>query len=595
MAGRIPREFINDLLARTDIVEVIDARVPLKKAGKDYKACCPFHEEKTPSFTVSPDKQFYHCFGCGAHGTAIGFLMEYDRMEFLEAVEELAARAGLQVPRESGFLPQKDSGAADLLPILEEAARFYRAQLRSHPSAPQAIEYLKGRGVSGEVAREFGVGYAPEGWDNLTRALGTDEAARERLVAAGLAVKKEGGGYYDRFRNRIVFPIHDHRGRIVGFGGRVLVKEEPKYLNSPETALFHKGRELYGLFRARDAIKRDNRVLVVEGYMDVVALAQHGINNAVATLGTAATPEHLKQLFRHAPEVVFCFDGDRAGREAAWRALDVVLPLLYEGRQASFLFLPEGEDPDTLVRKEGREAFLARLHHAKPLPDLLFDTLAQQVDLGRLDGRARLVELARPYLSKIPPGALRELMLGRLQDLSQVPGGKLTTLALDGGERPVAQSGARYAPHLNPRQPPSVMRLAVAMLVQHPDLAAKAPSAQQFEGLDEPGAALFLELLEWLQVHSARNTAAIAEHFRGREEENQVARLAMWDHPALGHDVEAEFLGTLAKLQQKAVKQRTARLLQKEKLSGLTAEEKLELARLLTLRSTGFDPSLDRH
>jgi DNA primase len=579
MAGRIPREFIDDLLARTDIVEVIDARVPLKKAGKDYKACCPFHDEKTPSFTVSSDKQFYHCFGCGAHGTAIGFLMEYDRMEFVEAVEELARRAGLEVPREAGFVPKTDKGAVDLLPILEEAARFYRAQLRSHPQAPEAVEYLKNRGVSGEIARDFGLGYAPEGWDNLTRALGRDEATREQLIAAGLAVKKDGGGCYDRFRHRIMFPIHDHRGRIVGFGGRVLVKEEPKYLNSPETALFHKGRELYGLYRARDAIKRENRVLVVEGYMDVVMLAQYGVDFAVATLGTAATREHLERLYRHAPEVVFCFDGDRAGREAAWRALDVALPLLHEGRQASFLFLPEGEDPDTLVQKEGREAFLQRLVTAMPLPEFLFQTLARQVDIGRLDGRARLVELARPHLSKVPSGALLELMLGRLADVSGVAREQLAAMVGTSGK-----AATQIHPALSPAshgKPPSLMRLAVAALVQHPALAARAPAGAEFSGLDEPGAALFIELLDWLQGHPARQTASVVEYFREREEETQVARLAVWEHPALTQDVEAEFTGIVEKLRLKAVKQRTERLLQKEKLLGLTSEEKLELARLL--------------
>ncbi|MEK6771534.1 MAG: DNA primase, partial [Pseudomonadota bacterium] len=351
MAGRIPREFIDELLNRVDIVEVIDARVPLKKAGKDYKACCPFHDEKTPSFTVSQTKQFYHCFGCGKNGSAIGFLMDYENLSFPEAVTDLAQRVGLTVPTEASGTAAPDSGSHALLDLLNEAGRFYRNQLRSHPSAGKAIDYLKGRGLSGEITQSFGIGYAPEGWDNLTKVLGKDDPTRDQLVAAGLAAKKEGGGYYDRFRNRVIFPIHDHRGRIVGFGGRVMdPKDEPKYLNSPETALFHKGRELYGLFRARDAIKKSGRVLVVEGYMDVVALAQHGIDYAVATLGTAATRDHLDRLYRHAPEVVFCFDGDRAGREAAWRALETTLPLLHEGRQASFLFLPEGEDPDTLVR-----------------------------------------------------------------------------------------------------------------------------------------------------------------------------------------------------------------------------------------------------
>jgi DNA primase len=592
MAGRIPREFIDSLLTRLDIVEVIDARVPLKKAGRDYKACCPFHEEKTPSFTVSQTKQFYHCFGCGAHGTAIGFLMEYDHMSFPEAVEELAARAGLQIPREAGYTPAKDQGGTDLLDVLEEAARFYRAQLRNHPKAPEAVDYLKGRGVSGEIAQSFGLGYAPEGWDNLTRTLGKDDKAREQLVAAGLAVKKEGGGYYDRFRNRVMFPIHDHRGRIVGFGGRVMVKEEPKYLNSPETALFHKGRELYGLFRAREVIKRENRVLVVEGYMDVVALAQFGIDNAVATLGTAATRDHLERLYRHAPEVVFCFDGDRAGREAAWRALDVALPLLTEGRQASFLFLPEGEDPDTLVRKEGREAFMQRVAAATPLPEFLFQGLAKQVDLGRLDGRARLAELAKPYLSKVPPGVLRELMLDRLAELTQTGREKLSSI-VKGAER--SASPASPAGGGGQRQPPSLMRLAIAMLVQHPALAAKVPRAEMFAELDEPGAGLFVSLLEWLQENPGLNTAAVVEHFRDSPDGAHVSRLAVWEHPALEQDVEAEFTGLVARFARQAIHAQTDYLLRKEKLEGLSDPEKAELARLLKQKAAQAGPTPRKH
>jgi DNA primase len=591
MAGRIPRDFIDNLLNRVDIVEVIDARVPLKKAGKDYKACCPFHDERTPSFTVSQNKQFYHCFGCGKSGSAIGFLMEYDHMSFPEAVEELAARAGLEIPREAGYTPAKDQGGADLLGVLEEAARYYRAQLRNHPKAPEAVEYLKERGVSGEVAQSFGLGYAPEGWDNLTRALGKDEPAREQLVAAGLAVKKEGGGCYDRFRNRIMFPIHDHRGRIVGFGGRVMVKEEPKYLNSPETALFHKGRELYGLFRAREAIKRENRVLVVEGYMDVVALAQFGIDNAVATLGTAATRDHLERLYRHAPEVVFCFDGDRAGREAAWRALDVALPLLTEGRQASFLFLPEGEDPDTLVRKEGREAFVQRTAAATPLPEFLFQGLARQVDLGRLDGRARLAELAKPFLSKVPPGVLRELMLDRLAELTQSGRDKLASLVK--GESQAVSREVR--PGGGQRQPPSMMRLAIAMLVQHPGLAARAPRAEMFEELDEAGAGLFVGLLEWLQEHPGLNTAAVVEHYRDSPDGSHIARLAVWEHPALEQDVEAEFLGLTARFARQATHAQTESLLRKEKLEGLSDPEKAELARLLKQKAAPADPTPRKH
>ncbi len=583
MAGRIPKQFIDDLITRVDIVELIDERVPLKKAGKDYKANCPFHEEKTPSFTVSSDKQFYHCFGCGVHGTAIGFLMEYDHMSFPEAVEELARRAGVEIPREtySATTTPEPPVGPDLLELMREAARQYRSQLREHPQAPIAIDYLKGRGITGEIAKEFELGFAPDGWDNLLKVLGKDEKARESLVTAGLAIKKDGGGYYDRFRARVMFPIHDHRGRIVGFGGRVLDKGEPKYLNSPETPLFHKGRELYGLFRAREAIKRENRVLVVEGYMDVVALAQYGIDFAVATLGTATTRDHLERLFRHAPEVIFCFDGDRAGREAAWRALETTLPVLRDGRQASFLFLPEGEDPDTLVRKEGAEAFRARLSAAKPLPDFLFETLVKQVDLTRLDGRARLVELARPHLSKIVPGALQQLMQDRLSELSRFDPGKLSTLVSTSrtfARKPVAGLTG------GPKEPPSVMRLAIAMLVQQPVLVAAVPPDWRFEEADLPGAGLLQDVLDLLRSAPGMNTARVIEHFHGGAHEAALGKLAALQHPVLEHDVATEFPGLLARLRATATRERANRLLQKQHAGGLNPDEMAELARLLAQR-----------
>jgi len=594
MAGRIPKHFIDELLTRTDIVDVIDARVPLKKAGKDYKACCPFHEEKTASFTVSADKQFFHCFGCGVHGTAIGFLMDYEHMSFVEAVEELARRAGLAVPREGGVAVEsaKDDGA-DLLDLLREATRFYRLQLREHPQSGRAVDYLKGRGITGEIAHEFGLGFAPDGWDNLLRVLGKDEASRDALARAGLAVKKENGGYYDRFRDRIMFPIEDYRGRVVGFGGRVLDKGEPKYLNSPETALFHKGRELYGLHHAREAVKRENRVLVVEGYMDVVMLAQFGVDFAVATLGTATTRDHLERLFRHAPEVVFSFDGDRAGREAAWRALENALPVLREGRQISFLFLPEGEDPDTLVRKEGREAFLARLKQAVPLPDYLFDALSQQVDLGRLDGRARLVELARPLLSKMPHGVLRQMMLDRLAELSHMDAAKLPAMPAQ------AESAGRSRPLIRrsggPQEPPSIVRRAIALLLQHPALAQKLVNEAELSDLDLPGMPLFIELSGLLKKSPGMNTASIIENFRDSDYQHHLSKLAVWDYPSLVEDVEAEFLGVVGRLGETSTRQKTERLLQKKDAGGLNQAEKDELARLLSLKRDNSRLSPYRH
>ena len=412
MGGLIPDSFIEELLGRVDIVEIIERRVPLKKAGREFHACCPFHDEKTPSFTVSPQKQFYHCFGCGAHGSAIGFMMNYEGLEFVDAVEELARHAGLQVPREASSKPRPSAGLYD---VLESVSAFYQKQLKEHP---EAVEYLKKRGVSGEIARDFAIGYAPGGWDRLIKHLGANEEGLAKLRKTGMLSQGK-SGEYDKFRNRIMFPIHDRRGRVIAFGGRALEDDGPKYLNSPETELFHKGRELYGLYLARRSQAKLDRILVVEGYMDVVALAQYGFRNCVATLGTATTGDHAELLFRAADEVVFCFDGDRAGRKAAWRALENTLPRLREGRQARFLFLPDGEDPDSMVRKHGTEEFASLLEEAQPLSDFFFEHFTAEVDMSALDGRARLVGLVRPSLETIPEGIFREMMFERLEALAQ--------------------------------------------------------------------------------------------------------------------------------------------------------------------------------
>ena len=581
MAGRIPKAFIDDLLSRVDIVDVIDARVPLKKAGKDYKACCPFHDEKTASFTVSSTKQFYHCFGCGAHGTAVGFLMEYDHMSFPEAVETLAAHSGLKVPYEGGAPATKDVGA-DLYALLTEAAGYYRNQLRAHAQAESAVAYLKNRGLTGETAKKFELGFAPPGWDNLARTLGKDEATCKAMVTAGLLVAKDRGGYYDRFRDRIIFPIHDARERIIGFGGRVMGKDEPKYLNSPETPLFHKGRELYGLARAREAIHRANRVLVVEGYMDVIALDQAGVEYAVATLGTAATRDHFERLWRLAPEVVCCFDGDRAGRDAAWRALETAMPLLREGRELSFLFLPEGEDPDTIVRKEGREQFEGRLKTAKPFPDFFFESLVRQVDLGRLDGRARLVELTRPLLGRMPPGVLRQMMLDRLAEMAQVQPGQLSSL-VPGSEATPPTTGRRApAPPTGPKEPPSTVRLAVALAIQHPEVAEVAREFPQLAECQLAGVELLREVLTSIEGREGVTAAGVVEHFRDTPNEGHVTRLAAFSHPALEQsDVLGEFRGLLEQIRRQDAKSRADRLLAEQKARGLTPAEKSELARLL--------------
>jgi DNA primase len=532
MGGHIPENFIAELLARVDIVDVIDARVPLKKAGKDYKACCPFHEERTPSFTVSPDKQFFHCFGCGAHGSAIGFLMQYEHLPFPEAVEQLARRAGLEVPKSAHTArPEEDRLRESLEGVLMDADRFFRRQLREHPQARVATDYLKSRGLTGEIAAAFGLGFAPDGWDNLLRAIGTDDARRNLLVQAGLAVRKDDGGLYDRFRARVMFPIHDYRGKLVGFGGRVIGAGEPKYLNSPETPLFHKGRELYGLYRARDAIARENKVLVVEGYMDVVSLAQFGYDGAVATLGTATTRDHLERLYRYCPEIVFCFDGDRAGRAAAWRALENALPVLRDGREASFLFLPEGEDPDTLVRKEGADRLRERIAAAKPLPDYFFEHLSEQTDLSRLDGRARLVKLAEPFLAKLPAGVLAAMMRARLAEIARLDPAALPAPPPRSRLTPPVRKATSAGVRARDR---TVLAHTLALLIQRPDLAGSVDKSLDINRLDSPLAPLWHPLLDFLVANPTSRAGVVCEHFRDTEFAAAVGDLAarpLPEHP----------------------------------------------------------------
>jgi DNA primase len=418
VAGRIPQNFIDDLLARVDVVDVVDSRVKLKKAGKNYSACCPFHNENTPSFTVSREKQFYYCFGCGASGTALKFVMEYDGLGFPDAVEKLAETVGLTVPKETNpEAIRREQEQNPLYERLQESADFFSRMLRSHAQRDKAVHYLKGRGLSGKAAKFFGIGYAPPGWDNLRTELGTDPARIKQLVSNGMLIEKDDGRTYDRFRDRIMFPIRDIRGRVIAFGGRVLGDEKPKYLNSPETPVFQKNRELYGLYEARKIRQKLVRLIIVEGYMDVVALAEHGIHYAVATLGTATSEHHLVRLFKLVPEVIFCFDGDAAGRGAAARAMETVLPALKDGLQARFLFLPDGEDPDSLVRQEGKTAFEDRLNRAQHLPEFLFEHLKQQVDFDSMDGKARLDQLAVPMIARIPTGTLRDLMLAELEKI----------------------------------------------------------------------------------------------------------------------------------------------------------------------------------
>ena len=581
MAGRIPQSFIDELMQRVDIVEVIDSRVQLKKAGREYQACCPFHNEKTPSFTVSPSKQFYHCFGCGAHGTALGFLMDYEHMDFVDAVEDLARSVGLEVPREAGpaFSPDREDTTTPLYDLLAQAGKFFRQQLRQHPQATRAVDYLKRRGLSGEIAQSYGLGYAPPGWDNLLQALGNTPQLQTQMERAGLLIKKDGGGLYDRFRDRIMFPIHDRRGRVIGFGGRVLGDDTPKYLNSPETPVFHKGRELYGLFEARKRERKLERLLVVEGYMDVVALAQYGIGNSVATLGTATTREHLEQLYRVVPEVVFCFDGDRAGRAAAWRALENALPVLKDGLQARFLLLPDGEDPDTLVRKEGKDAFFKRIGDSIPLSGFFFEELCAKVDMSSMDGRTRLVELAKPLLKQLPSGVFQRMLVDRLEDLARVPRNALAELH----GQPSAPS-VLPAPSAAQRGAISPIRRLITLLLQSPGLARTVSQPERLAEVGLHGAPLLLELIDFLKDRPHIHTGAVIEHWHGTDTGRHLARLATEPAPKSAVDLEREFLDGIAHLLSKPADQRReARFaeLSRKQPSELSLAEKEELKNLL--------------
>ncbi|OOZ39686.1 DNA primase [Solemya pervernicosa gill symbiont] len=583
MAGLIPQHFIDELVNRVDIVDVIDTRVPLKKAGRDFTACCPFHNEKTPSFTVSPEKQFYHCFGCGAHGTAIGFLMDYEHMEFVDAIETLASQIGLEVPREAGD-NQPTRSHQPLYDLMLQCSEHFQHQLREHQQSERAVSYLKQRGLSGEVARDFGIGYAAPGWDNLINALGSSAEQKNLLLEGGMLIKRDdGSGLYDRFRDRIMFPIRDRRGRTIAFGGRILGDEKPKYLNSPETPVFHKGQELYGLYEARQAVRNLERLLVVEGYMDVVALAQFDIRYAVATLGTSTTKEHLERMYRVVPEVVFCFDGDRAGREAAWRALENALPVMQEGREARFLFLPDGEDPDTLIRQEGKEAFEVRISNALNLSDYLYDKLLQEVDMKRVEGRARLVEIAKPLLAKLPKGVFHHLMQERLARLSGIDSAQLASMiGGESGSGPQRRTETKIRPKADRggNQSPSMVRHAITLLLLRPELANQVGDQTGLEQIDMAGIPLLQELIGVVQSGGVSSTAAILERWRDRPEGRHLNKLASTplDLPEAG--AEQEFLDTLQGLKRQYADQRREALLYKQRDQELSGDEKNELQQL---------------
>lgn len=566
MSTRIPQSFIDELITRTDIVELIGAHVSLKKKGREYMACCPFHNEKTPSFTVSPDKQFYHCFGCGAHGTALGFLMDYERLEFLEAVEVLAQQAGLQVPRDAGA--PKPQSHHKLLALMERAHNHFRACLRAEPVA---TGYLKDRGLSGEVAARFGLGFAPDRFDSLLNAL-RDEASEAELLQSGLLKKNVNGKLYDRFRNRIMFAIRDRRGRVIGFGGRVLDDALPKYMNSPETPVFHKSDVLYGMYEARKAKGAPGNLVVVEGYMDVLALAQHGIENTVATLGTATTSQHVQQLFRYTQEIIFCFDGDRAGREAAWRAAEHTVPVFRDGLEAKFLFLPQGEDPDSLIRARGKEIFLQYVKDSVSLSEFILDKLSRDSDIRTPAGKARLAQRAKPLLSKLPDGVFKKLVFEELEKMVGAP--VHYTVA-----KPAPASAHRYkAADALTRATP--VRLAISALLHQPELAKTVEDVDTLHESPVPGVALLASLLQIWQHEPGLGHAALIERFRGQEEAQQLQKLMTWEPPQL-HQPEQAFEDAMKWICRKTDQARAQALIDKEQTDGLSDAEKQQLRNLL--------------
>ena len=645
MAGLIPQSFIDDLLNRTDIVDVVSSRVQMKKAGKNYTACCPFHKEKTPSFSVSPDKQFYYCFGCGAGGNALGFIMDHDNLDFPQAVEELAKAAGMEIPREESGRAHKPRQPTDspLYPLLTAAAEFYRQALKSHPARKAAVDYLKGRGLTGEIARDFGLGFAPPGWDNLYKHLSSDTLQQKAMIDAGLLVENaETGKRYDRFRDRVMFPIRDSRGRIIAFGGRVLGDDKPKYLNSPETPVFHKGQELYGLFEARKFNRSLDEIIVVEGYMDVIALAQQGLRNAVATLGTATSEEHMKRLFRVVPSVLFCFDGDQAGRNAAWRALEATLPCLQDGRRARFLFLPEGEDPDTLVRSEGTDAFKARINqHAQPLADYFFQQLTEEADPRSLEGKAHMATLAAPLIDKVPGANLRTLMRQRLSEITGLTSETVSQLA----QKAPAPSQPAYDPGIDydampdysdfqqpdtylPQQewtpkksgsggkkwenkpwdkkgkrsgereqawipvgvePPTLT--ALRTLLHHPQLAKKVEDAGHFAAEDQTNNQLLIALVEAVQKNPKLSSIQLLSRWHGTEQGRLLQRLLEKEWLIDADNLEQQFFDTITSLSARQRERNLEQLLRKARQGELSSEEKQQLLDLLGRNNCASNPT----
>jgi len=581
---KIPEEFVQELLMRVDLVDLIGAHVPLKKTGAHFVARCPFHAEKTPSFSVSRDKQLYHCFGCGAGGNAISFLMAFSHLSFVEAIEDLATFVGLPMPHLSGDKGPDKPGLAVHFALMAQVANFFVDQLRTTEEGRKAVAYLKKRGLSGGVAQEFMLGYAPAGWRALSGSFDN-----ESLLAVGMVVKKDNGDVYDRFRGRIMFPIRDRRGRVIGFGGRVLDDSAPKYLNSPETALFHKAQEVYGLYELLQKNPKPKRILLVEGYLDVISLAEAGLDGAVAVLGTAVSEAHIRLLFRFTSGLVLCFDGDRAGQEAAWRAVGAVFPHLKEGRRASIMILPVGHDPDSLVRMEGADRFISRLDASQALSDYFFEQLkAGCANLAEIEGRAALVDRARPYLEKIPNGIYKELMYERLSGLAQfVKSASLGARAGQGATTSSANKKPNRAHNFDRPQP--IQRKALALLVQHPTLVKLFEEKDiDWDDLVFEGADKFKAILQVVLDKKPASTALLLEHFRDKTDERIVQKLAGMDF-GLADGIEAELNDALDNLVGVNNKLKLDQLWAKQKMQGgLEAKELKTFQRLLKLKQGRF-------
>lgn len=572
----IPREFIELLLAKTNLVDLIRTVIPLQqKSSNNFFSCCPFHQEKSPSFSVSQTKQFYHCFGCGAHGNAIDFLIQYEHLSFPEAVQSLAHQAGMEVPHSAGMI-KKDESLSSLYDLAKEVSAYYCGELRK---ASHAIDYLKNRGITGIVARQFHLGYALPGWSHVLDLFGKTESNKKSLLDTGLIIKKEGGGYYDRFRDRIIFPICDYRGRIIGFGGRVIDQGEPKYLNSPETPIFQKGRELYGLHQALTLHRALERIILVEGYMDVIALFQHGVTYAAATLGTATTSHHLQRLIHYTSEIIFCFDGDEAGRTAAWRALIVTLPFMNDQLQVRFLFLPNGEDPDSYIRKVGKDQFEKNLAASTSLSDFFFSTLGQQADLATIEGRARFAASALPHLQKLPDGIFQSIMLEELSKRARVDIDELRHKVRKGETiiTPILPEQEVPLPKIKLPQP---IRLALALLVQDPSLVKMIKDPLPKSEL--PAYSFLLNLIEIIQEKPHITTGGLLEHWRGQKEEAFIAKLAHWQHQIPDSGINHGFTGAMRQIITLILDEEINELLAKAGNNDLSESDKMALSTLIS-------------